>query len=123
MAWNETKPYVTALGAAVRAGVQKIGKKGKPRATITLNVDMHERLGDPKKCNVFIGDGDELGQVLIQCDDDGMHDFRKLTRGGVLLRLNALSGMPERPMKPAGVRYEVGESDAKVALLTVWLPW
>lgn len=81
MAWNEAKAYVTATGAAVRVGVQQIGK-GNPRLMVSLGAELYEQLGEPDSVNVFVGDGDDAGKLLLQFDEDGAVEFKAAKKGG-----------------------------------------
>lgn len=123
MAWNEAKPYVTAIGAQVRVGIQKIGK-GNPRLMVSIGAKLFEELGEPDNVNVFVGDGDEAGQIMLQFDKDAAVEFKLGKRGGAFLKLNRLAGMPEKAMKMAGVKYQEFEAegtDNKQICIT--LPW
>jgi hypothetical protein len=123
MGWNSTEPYMPAASAAVRLGVLKIGK-GNPRASITLSKGVLKQLGNPDTCDVFIGEGEEAGQVLIQCDDNsGPHEIRELHKGGGKIVLNTLPDMPSEKRKPMGVRHQIGTGEGGEKQLTVWLPW
>ncbi len=122
MAWNDTKPYVTATGAPVRVGVQKIGK-GNARVVISIGDELFKKIGEPDSCNVFVGDGDQAGQILIQCDEDAPHRFRLCGKGGATLKMNALVGMPQTKMKPAGVQFEELEGEGGEKQICIHLPW
>lgn len=81
MAWNNIEPYVRATGAPVRVGVVKI-KTGNARACVSIGRGLFNDLGKPGRCNVFAGDGDEAGQVMLQFDEDGVHEITRNQKGG-----------------------------------------
>ena len=123
MAWNEAKAYVTSIGADVRVGIQKIGK-GNPRLMVSLGAAMYEQLGEPDNVNVFVGDGDDAGKLLLQFDDEGSVEFKIGKRGGAYIKLNRISGMPADKMKMAGVKFEELEAeDTGNKQLSITLPW
>jgi len=123
MAWNNASAYVTAIGAQVRVGVQKIGK-GNPRLMVSIGAKLYGDLGEPDSVNVFVGDGDDAGRLLLQFDDDGAVEFRRGKKGGAVVKLNRVDGMPTVAMKMTGVKYdELEAEDTGNKQISIILPW
>jgi hypothetical protein len=115
-------PHVRATGAAVRVGVNRPGAGGGVIA-LTLSKAKYEELGKPETANVFIGDGDDDGQVLVQFDQGGDHKFIALPRGAAKLRLPGIAGMPQGKFKPKAVAFEQDVGEGDVPFLNIRLPW
>lgn len=81
MGWNVQQPYVASTGAEVRVSIIKI-KSGNPRCQIGLSRDLLKALGNPTACDVFVGDGEEAGQLMLQFGGEGEHELKRHKLGG-----------------------------------------
>lgn len=123
MGWNEAKAYVPVTGAPVRVGIQQIGM-GNPRLMVSLGAALFKKLGSPETVNVFVGDEEDAGKLLLQFDDEGSVEITAGKRGGAFFKLNQIAGMPSKKMKMAGVKFEELEGEETGnAQISITLPW
>jgi hypothetical protein len=122
MPWNNVKPIIKAAPECVRIGVLKV-RNGTAKSTITISDALCVDLGRPECCNIFEGDGDEKGSLLIQFDTDGEHKLSELGLGGGRILCPLLNGAGDAGSKPRPVAFEKAKSDDGTQQLIVTLPW
>lgn len=124
MAWETVEPYKPGpVKKPVRFAVQKYGR-GVPRPVVTITNAVHEEIGSPARCNVFIGTGDEKGLLLIQCDADGEHLFNAVNGCAIYkITFDTILGIPKKVFHQVGVDHEIEDGpESGVKMLTLTLP-
>lgn len=123
MGWNSVAPHLGGWKKdQVRVGVMQIAG-GSPKLSVTLSTAVFEKLGEPDQCNIFAGDGDDAGKILVQFDADGAHAIHVMTKGGGRILAHIPPGAPSAKRKPVPSAYDESDSEDGVKLLTITLPW
>lgn len=121
MGYNSVAPYVGATKAQVKI-ITAVSSIGTARNLISLSSAVMQHLGEPDEIDVFVGDGDDAGTLLIQ--PGGGHDVVINKRSGNgHFTVPLLPGAPKTSSKPKGCRFELGEGEDRTKIVTVTLPW
>ncbi len=118
MAWNTLQPIAKTGRPMVSAGVHAIGRTGALRLGLNFAAMFHDELGAPERCNIEVGDGENLGMLRLSFAKDGAFSIGKSVAGSRRIFLTPVACMP--PGALPTVAAKIVEHDKKA--LTIALP-
>jgi len=118
MSWTELNPIVRTA-PRVRASVQ-VTKQGA-KLTLTLSDTFLKEVGEPGKCDVQAGSGENAGKLRISFNKAGKFTIIELKHCG-RLTVPAFDGIPESEREPEACKVEASsKADAIISLpIAAW---
>lgn len=120
MGWNKQLEIPAGGKGDLRAAV-RVSKKGKASLILGLSDRVTAQLNGAKRANIWLGDGDEAGQVLVQFDGDGNIPVSSLKLGGAALRMELPAEVSRSARRATVCTHEFVET-AEALQLIVTLP-
>lgn len=101
MSWNKLAPIAKTTGRPMASASVVVNKDGVPKISLILSASLKEEFGDPERCDVSAGDGENAGALLLEFSRDGAFELRNFVHGGARLFMPVPEGMSDAPANNA----------------------